>query len=70
MDSKPGKHDAGDTALYPVVIIGSGLSGVAAGCRLKKKLGCDNFLIVERYDGIGVGQLLINEPDSCAPAIF
>jgi cation diffusion facilitator CzcD-associated flavoprotein CzcO len=57
MDFKPGKQDTGEpgTTFYPVVIIGSGLSGVAAGCRLKKKLGCNDFLIVERYDGIGVG---------------
>jgi hypothetical protein len=38
---------------YPVVIVGAGPSGIAMGCRLKKKLGCDQFRIFERQGGVG-----------------
>lgn len=39
---------------YPVVIIGAGMSGIAMGCRLKQKLGFDQFRIFDRQSGIGV----------------
>lgn len=38
---------------YPVLIIGAGASGIAMGCRLKQKLGFDQFRIFERQSGIG-----------------
>ena len=38
---------------YPVAIIGAGESGIAMGCRLKDKLGFDQFRIFERHAGIG-----------------
>ena len=38
---------------YPVLIIGAGASGIAMGCRLKKKLGFDQFRMFERQSGIG-----------------
>jgi cation diffusion facilitator CzcD-associated flavoprotein CzcO len=53
-------HQRGDTfkgesvyTYYPVVIIGAGESGIAMGCRLKEKLGCDQFRIFERQAGLG-----------------
>lgn len=39
---------------FPVIIIGAGLSGIAAGCQLKTKLGLGRFRIYDRNDGIGV----------------
>lgn len=38
---------------YPVLIIGAGESGIAMGCRLKTKLGFDQFRIFDRQSGIG-----------------
>ena len=38
---------------YPVLIVGAGESGIALGCRLKEKLGFDQFRIVERQSGVG-----------------
>ena len=38
---------------YPVLIIGAGESGLAMGCRLKQKLGFDQFRIFDRQSGIG-----------------
>lgn len=38
---------------YPVLIIGAGESGLAMGCRLKEKLGFDQFRIFDRQSGIG-----------------
>ncbi|RAQ69543.1 flavin-binding monooxygenase [Aspergillus flavus] len=38
---------------FPVIIIGAGLSGIAAGCQLKTKLGLGRFRIYDRNDGIG-----------------
>ncbi len=38
---------------YPVLIVGAGESGIALGCRLKEKLGFDQFRIFERQSGIG-----------------
>lgn len=38
---------------YPVLIIGAGESGLAMGCRLREKLGFDQFRIFDRQSGIG-----------------
>lgn len=38
---------------YPVLIIGAGASGIAMGCRLKDKLGFDQFRIFDRQSGLG-----------------
>jgi cation diffusion facilitator CzcD-associated flavoprotein CzcO len=38
---------------YPVLIIGAGASGIAAGSQLKQKLGFEQFKIVDRQSGIG-----------------
>ena len=38
---------------YPILIIGAGESGVAMGCRLREKLGFDQFRIFDRQSGIG-----------------
>jgi len=38
---------------YPVLIIGAGETGLAMGCRLKQKLGFDQFRIFDRQSGIG-----------------
>ena len=39
---------------YPVVIIGGGVAGIAMACRLKEKLGFDQFRVFESSRGIGV----------------
>ncbi|KAI9804258.1 MAG: hypothetical protein M1833_007065 [Piccolia ochrophora] len=57
---------------YPVLIIGAGVSGIALGCRLKEKLGFDQFRIFDRQAGIG-GTWWINRYPGVAcdvPAIF
>ncbi|PGH00651.1 hypothetical protein AJ80_09141 [Polytolypa hystricis UAMH7299] len=38
---------------FPVVILGAGESGIAAGCLLKRKLGLSDFRIFDRQGGIG-----------------
>ncbi len=38
---------------YPILVVGAGESGIALGCRLKEKLGFDQFRIFERQSGIG-----------------
>jgi cation diffusion facilitator CzcD-associated flavoprotein CzcO len=38
---------------YPVLVVGAGESGIAMGCRLKEKLGCDQFRIFDRQSGMG-----------------
>lgn len=38
---------------FPVVILGAGVSGIAAGCLLKKKLRFSDFRILDRQGGIG-----------------
>ena len=37
----------------PIVIVGAGESGIAMGCRLKEKLGFDQFRIFDRQAGPG-----------------
>lgn len=39
---------------FPVIIIGAGMSGIAAGCQLKEKLGYDQFRILDRQAEPGV----------------
>ncbi|RMZ43046.1 dimethylaniline monooxygenase [Aspergillus flavus] len=46
-------YDGAPRTFYPVVVIGAGASGIAAGCRLKQKCGCDQFLVFDRQSGIG-----------------
>ncbi|KAL9128333.1 MAG: hypothetical protein Q9217_002962 [Psora testacea] len=41
------------TPRLPVVIVGAGVSGIAVGCLLKRKLGLSNFKIFDRQGGIG-----------------
>lgn len=43
-----------DALFYPVIIIGAGVSGIAAGYHLKEKLGLKHFKIFDKLDGIGV----------------
>lgn len=38
---------------YPILVVGAGESGIALGCRLKEKLGFDQFRIFERQSGMG-----------------
>ncbi|KAJ5329150.1 flavin-binding monooxygenase [Penicillium brevicompactum] len=47
-------NDVPQTDLYyPVIIIGAGISGIASACQLKRKFGCNQFMVFERQDGIG-----------------
>ncbi|KAJ5650185.1 uncharacterized protein N7484_003908 [Penicillium longicatenatum] len=46
-------YGGASSTFYPVVVIGAGPSGIAAGCRLKQKGGCDQFRIFDRQSGIG-----------------
>ena len=39
---------------FPVIIIGAGLSGLAAGCQLKEKLHFDQFRIFDLQPESGV----------------
>jgi len=41
------------TTYYPVLIIGAGATGIAAGSQLRQKLGLKEFKIVDRQSGIG-----------------
>ena len=45
--------DKGAFTYYPVIVVGAGESGIAMGCRLKEKLGFNQFKIFERQTGIG-----------------
>lgn len=48
-------NDVPQTDLYyPVIIIGAGISGIASACQLKRKFGCNQFMVFESQDGIGV----------------
>lgn len=38
---------------YPVLIVGAGVSGIAMGVQLKRKLGFDQFRIFDRQSGLG-----------------
>jgi hypothetical protein len=48
-----GGFDNKSYTYYPVLVIGAGESGIAMGCRLRQKLGFDQFRIFERKSGIG-----------------
>lgn len=45
--------DKGGITYYPVLVVGAGAGGIALGCRLKEKLGFDQFRIFDRQAGIG-----------------
>ncbi|KAL9053449.1 MAG: hypothetical protein Q9162_004752 [Coniocarpon cinnabarinum] len=65
-------YDKDAFTYVPIAIIGAGESGVAMGCRLKQKLGFDQFRIFERQAGIG-GTWWINRYPGVAcdvPALF
>ncbi|KZF22262.1 putative flavin-binding monooxygenase [Xylona heveae TC161] len=50
------RNNSGDdsyTCYYPVLIVGAGPAGIALGCRLKQKLGFDQFAIFERHSNLG-----------------
>ena len=36
-----------------VIVVGAGFSGIATGCRLKQKLGFEDFVIYERSEMYG-----------------
>ena len=38
---------------YPIIIVGAGESGIALACRLKEKLGFDQFRLFDRQSGLG-----------------
>jgi cation diffusion facilitator CzcD-associated flavoprotein CzcO len=46
-------YDNNAYTYYPVIIVGAGASGIAAACKLKDKLGFDQFRIFDRQAGIG-----------------
>ena len=46
-------YDKNSYTYYPVLIVGAGESGIAMGCRLKQKLGFDQFRIFDRQAGVG-----------------
>ncbi|KAF2842322.1 putative flavin-binding monooxygenase [Patellaria atrata CBS 101060] len=46
-------YDPNGYTYYPILIVGAGASGIAMGCRLKEKLGFDQFRIFDRQSGIG-----------------
>ena len=65
-------YDKNAITYIPVVIIGAGESGIAMGCRLKQKLGFDQFRIFDRQAGVG-GTWWINRYPGVAcdvPALF
>ncbi|MCJ1318675.1 hypothetical protein MMC15_004005 [Xylographa vitiligo] len=45
--------DKDSVVYYPVLVVSAGAAGVALGCRLKEKLGSDQFRIFDRQSGIG-----------------
>lgn len=46
-------YDKDAYTYYPILIVGAGESGIALGCRLKEKLGFDQFRIFDRQSGVG-----------------
>lgn len=54
---------------YPVIIVGAGESGIALGCRLKEKLGFDQFRMFDRQAGLG-GTWWINKYPGVACDVF
>lgn len=47
-------YDKDAFTYVPIVIVGAGESGIAMGCRLKEKLGFDQFRIYDRQAGAGM----------------
>ncbi|KAJ6085749.1 hypothetical protein N7499_005378 [Penicillium canescens] len=43
----------GEIASYPILIIGAGISGIAAGCQVKRTLGVKDFVIFDKNNDIG-----------------
>ncbi|KAF2706664.1 FAD/NAD(P)-binding domain-containing protein [Pleomassaria siparia CBS 279.74] len=65
-------YDKSAYTYYPVIIVGAGASGIATACKLKDKLGFDQFRIFDRQSGIG-GTWWINRYPGVAvdvPAAF
>lgn len=61
----PNSENKGETPYYPVLIIGAGATGIAAGSQLKQKLGLKEFKIIDRQSGIGgefEGEILSLQP--------
>ena len=48
----------GEIVSYPILIIGAGISGIAAGCQVKRTLGIKDFVIFDKNNDIGVSILL------------
>ncbi|KAF2866032.1 hypothetical protein BDV95DRAFT_611911 [Massariosphaeria phaeospora] len=48
-----GRGELDAVPYFPVLVIGAGASGIAWGCRLKEKLGFDQFRILDRQSGVG-----------------
>lgn len=46
-------YDKNSYTYYPILIVGAGESGIAMACRLKQKLGFDQFRIFDRQSGVG-----------------
>lgn len=45
-------NSGADSHIYDVLIVGAGVSGIAAAIRLKKE-GIDNFKVIEKAEGLG-----------------
>ena len=46
-------YDKNAYTYYPILIVGAGEAGIAMACRLKQKLGFDQFRIFDRQAGVG-----------------
>lgn len=58
-----GRQHVKETDFVPITIIGAGFSGIAAGCRIKDKLGFTQFKIFDRMGEVGVFSILKPEND-------
>ena len=47
------EYDNDAYTYYPIIIVGAGESGIALACRLKEKLGFDQFRMFDRQSGLG-----------------
>ncbi|KAJ5895499.1 hypothetical protein N7495_007190 [Penicillium taxi] len=43
----------GEVLSHPILIIGAGISGIAAGCQVKRKFGITDFVIFDKNSDIG-----------------
>jgi cation diffusion facilitator CzcD-associated flavoprotein CzcO len=57
-DANRGRQHVKETDFVPIAIIGAGFSGIAAGCRIKEKLGFSQFKIFDRMGEVGVFTIL------------